>query len=279
MIAVAGASGNLGKRIVVALRARGADVVALVRDPAKAKDLDARVIAIDLAKPDELAAALAGATCVVSALQGLGDVIVDAQTGLLEAAVAAGVPKFIPSDFATDFTQLPAGENRNFDLRRAFHKRLEDAAIAPTSIYNGAFAEILTYNAPLYQVKTRTVGYWDDAEHPIDFTTMDDTAAFTAAAALDPTTPAALHCASFRITARELAERTGFSLQRLGGRAELDALIQRERAAHPEGEHETFPGWQRLMYTRSMITAPVEPLDNARYPDLAWTPLEGVLTA
>jgi uncharacterized protein YbjT (DUF2867 family) len=279
MIAVAGATGNLGKRIVKALRARGADVVALVRDPAKAKDLDARVVAIDLARPDELAAALAGATCVVSAGQGLGDVIVDAQTGLLEAAVAAGVPKLIPSDFATDFTKLPAGDNRNFDLRRAFHKRLEDAAIAPTSIFNGAFAEILTYNAPLYRVKTKTVGYWDDADHPIDFTTMDDTAAFTAAAALDPTTPAALHCASFRISARELAERSGFALERLGSLDELAAMIQRERAAHPEGEHEVFPGWQRLMYTRSMSSAPVEPLDNARYPELVWTPLERVIKA
>lgn len=274
MIAVAGATGNLGKRIVKALRARGAEVIALVRNADKAKDLDAKVVAIDLAKPEAIP--LEGVTCVVSALQGLGDIIVDAQTGLLEAAARAGVARFIPSDFSTNFTHLPAGDNRNFDLRRAFHKRLADAAIAPTSIFNGAFAEILTYNAPLYQPKTQSVGYWGDADHPIDFTTMDDTAAFTAAAALDPKAPAALHCASFRITARQLAAKTGFALERLGSADELAALIQRERAAYPAGEHEVFPPWQRLMYTRSMITAPAEPLDNARY-DVAWTPLERVI--
>jgi hypothetical protein len=40
-----------------------------------------------------------------------------------EGAIAAGVPRFIPSDFSADFTKLPAGENRNFDLRRAFQKK------------------------------------------------------------------------------------------------------------------------------------------------------------
>ena len=41
------------------------------------------------------------------------------------AAVDAGVPRFIPSDFAIDFTKIPEGGNRNLDLRREFHRRLE----------------------------------------------------------------------------------------------------------------------------------------------------------
>jgi len=63
----------------------------------------------------------------VSALAGLRDVIVEAQTVLLDAAIKAGVPRFIPSDDSIDFTKFPAGENRNLDLRREFHQRLDKA--------------------------------------------------------------------------------------------------------------------------------------------------------
>ena len=87
---------------------------------------------------------------MVSAIQGsAARVIVDAQSVLLDAAIAAGVPRFIPSDFSADFTKLSAGENRNFDLRRAFHERLDKASIAATSILNGAFSELLTLCMPL----------------------------------------------------------------------------------------------------------------------------------
>jgi hypothetical protein len=56
----------------------------------------------------------------VSALNGLHDVIIGRQSRLLEAAVLARVPRFIPSDFSADFTKTQLGQNRNFDLRREF---------------------------------------------------------------------------------------------------------------------------------------------------------------
>ncbi len=92
------------------------------------------------------------------------------------AAVAAGVPRFIPSDFASDYTKLAPGDNRNFDLRREFKALLDQAPIAATSILNGAFGEILGYNIPLLDFKQQQVSYWEGADWPIDFTTMDDTA-------------------------------------------------------------------------------------------------------
>lgn len=69
----------------------------------------ATIVEVDYNNASELTAACAGGACVVSALSGLADVIVDVQTALLNAAVAAGVPRFIPSDFAIDFTKLPPG--------------------------------------------------------------------------------------------------------------------------------------------------------------------------
>jgi len=149
-IVVAGASGNLGGRIVKALVERGAAVKALVRGgtaPEKIerlRKLGAAIATVELGSVVQTAAACAGAACVVSALAGLRDVIVDSQASLLGATVAAGVPRFIPSDYSIDFTKLPAGLNRNLDLRREFHERLDQASISATTIFNGAFAEMLT---------------------------------------------------------------------------------------------------------------------------------------
>jgi NmrA-like family len=288
-IAVAGATGDLGKRITRALIARGAKVIALSRKGSPADKqaavaaLGATVATVDPSSAADLAKATEGASCVVSAVQGLRDVIIDAQTALLEAAIASKVPRFIPSDFSTDFTQQAPGENRNFDLRREFHTRLDKAAIVGTAIFNGAFAEILTYNVPLLDFANKRIGYWGDADWRIDFTTMDDTAAFTAAAAMDEKAPAALRIASFQLSAQELQAftaqvmKTPYELVRMGSRDELAAYNKRERAAHPEGEREIMPTWQRTQYSQSMITAHHAALDNARYPDLKWTSLETLL--
>ncbi|TGD82791.1 NmrA family NAD(P)-binding protein [Hymenobacter wooponensis] len=289
-IVVAGATGNLGGRIVQALLDRGASVRAIVRaesDPGKVAQLTQRgaeVLQVDMADVAALTEACTGADCVVSAVAGLHDVIVEGQRVLLQAAVAAGVPRFIPSDFSSDFTKIPPGQNRNFDLRREFKTHLDEAPIAATSILNGGFGELLNYGMPLLDFKQQQVGYWEDADWRIDFTTMNDTAAFTAAAALDDSTPRLLRIASFQISPRELAavaEEAGrgtFRLVQLGSRADLAGHIQRARAANPAGEQELYANWQQMQYMLSMFSVQNDPLDNGRYPDVPWTSAYEVLT-
>jgi nucleoside-diphosphate-sugar epimerase len=291
-IVVAGATGNLGGRIARALLERGASVRALVR-PCAARDKLERlqrfgvtIANVDLSSASQVALACSGAACVVSALAGLRDVIVEAQTVLLDAAVKAGVPRFIPSDFSIDFTKFPPGENRNLDLRREFHKRLDKASIRPTTIFNGAFTEMLTGQMPLILFKPKRVLYWGDADQRMDFTTIDDTAAFTASAALDPSTPRFLRIAGDQLSARELtvvvSEVTGkeFRLLRAGGLGMLGALIKVARTITP-GEKELYPAWQGMQYMRNMFDgrAKLDPLDNNRYPGIHWTTAREVLSA
>ena len=289
---VAGAAGNLGRRIAKNLRERGAGVTALVRpgtaperlEPLRA--LGATIASVDLADAAAVARAASGAACVVSALNGLADVIVETQTVLLEAAVQAGVQRFIPSDFSIDFTGLPPGRNRNLDLRREFHRRLEQRPIAATTVFCGAFAELLTGPMPLVLFRPRRVLYWGDADQRMDFTTEDDTAAFTARAALDPSAPRFLRIAGDQLSARELAavasEVTGerFRLLRAGGLGMLGAVIAVARAIAPGGG-EPFPAWQGMQYMRDMFDgrAKLAPLDNDRYPGLRWTTARDVLMA
>jgi len=291
-IVVAGATGNLGGRIARALVERGASVRALVRHGTarerleRLQELGVATACVNLGNASEATGACSGASCVVSALQGLRDVIVETQTVLLEGAVKAGVPRFIPSDYSLDFTKLPAGENRNFDLRREFHRRLDKAPISATTIYNGAFADMLTGQMPLILFRLKRVLYWGDADQRMDFTTMDDTAAFTASAALDPSTPRFLRIAGDQLSARELAavvsEVTGerFRLFRAGGLGMLGALIKVARTLTP-GENELYPAWQGMQYMRNMFDgrASLEPLDNDRYPGIRWTTARDVLSA
>jgi nucleoside-diphosphate-sugar epimerase len=291
-IVVAGATGNLGGRIARALLERGASVRALVRHGAgpdklgRLQELGATIASVDLNSASQVTPACSGASCVVSALQGLRDVIVETQTALLDAAVRAGVPRFIPSDYSIDFTKLPPGENRNFDLRRDFHARLAQTSISATTIFNGAFADMLTGQMPLILFKLKRVLYWGDADQRMDFTTIDDTAAFTASAALDPSTPRFLRVAGDQLSARELTvivsevTRERFRLFRAGGLGMLGALIKAARVVAP-GEKELYPAWQGMQYMRNMFDgrAKLEPLDNDRYPGIRWTTVRDVLSA
>jgi nucleoside-diphosphate-sugar epimerase len=290
-IVVAGATGNLGGRITRALLERGASVRALVRNSTprdkvdRLQGLGVAIASVDFSSASQVAPACAGASCVVSALAGLRDVIVEAQTVLLDAAIEAGVPRFIPSDYSIDFTKFPPGENRNLDLRREFHQRLDKAPIRATTIFNGAFAEMLTGQMPLILFKRERVLYWGDADQRMDFTTMDDTAAFTASAALDPSTPRFLRIAGDQLSARELAavvsEVTGkkFRLFRAGGLGALGMLIKVAHTVAP-GEKELYPAWQGMQYMRNMFDgrAKLQPLDNDHYPGFRWMTARDVLS-
>jgi nucleoside-diphosphate-sugar epimerase len=289
---LAGATGDLGFRIARELLKRGATVRALVRpgnirpEVTELQDLGAEIATVDFNSVTALTKACAGAACVVSALSGLREVIVDTQKRLLDAAVAAGVPRFIPSDYCIDYTKLPAGSNRNLDLRREFNQRLDQAPIQATSILNGMFTDLLTGQAPVVLFGMKRVLYYGDADQPLDFTTTANTAEFTAAAALDPTTPRYLRIAgevaSIRGLQKAATAATGqpFKLLRVGGLWVLGTMITVTKTLMPASD-DVFPPWQGMQYLHNMFTGlpKLTPLDNARYPEIRWTPVREVLTA
>ena len=149
---------------------------------ARLRELGATPAAADPGDVDALAAVSEGAAVVVSTLTGLREVVLDRQSALLGAAVRAGVPRFIPSGFSADFTRTQPGHNRNFDLRREFGGRADRASIQVTSVLNGAFMDMLGAEMPIIQPRLRRVLHWGQADQPLDVTTKDDTAAYTAAA-------------------------------------------------------------------------------------------------
>lgn len=287
-VLLVGVGGDLGGRIARALVARGADVRALVRVGVKPGNFPPGVtpVTVDYGDPRSLANACHGAACVVSALNGLEPVILEAQGRLLDATVASGVPRFIPSDFSLDFTRTRPGDNRNLDLRRHFMDRVDRTPIRATSILNGAFADLLTGEAPIVLQRPRRILYWGDADQPLDFTAKDDVARFTAAAALDSEAPRILRIAGDTVTPRVLAtlmtDLTGrpFGLWRAGGLKRLSLLIRIARAVKPASDA-VFPAWQGMQYLRDMASGRgrLLPLDNDRYGQMPWIGARTTLAA
>ena len=284
IILVAGATGNLGSMISLALVKRGAVVKALVRndsDIAKTsilKDAGIEVIPVNYDDVENLRKACEGVNCLVSALAGLSDVILATQKNLLDAALSAGVKRFIPSDFCTDYNALIPGENRNFDLRREFKEHIDKTDISTTSIFNGAFADILKYNTPILNLKNKTIGYWGDkADWKLDFTTVKNTAAFTSEVALQEQTPRNLHIASFQISPKILSEliesitRQTYTVHKLGEMDQFSDSIKLQRASNPSGEMELYSKWQQSQYLYSMYSTQHSVIDNNSYGNLEWT--------
>lgn len=292
IIVVAGATGNLGERITTALLEQGAEVRAIIRKgtdlrkKSHLEQLGAKVIEVDMSNVEEVAAACVGASCVVSALAGLREVVIDTQKLLLDAAVKAGVPRFIPSDYSIDFTKFPDGNNRNLDWRREFHTYLDKAPIKATSIYCGGFMDMLTGQMPMIMFKQALVMYWGHPDHPMVLTTVADTATFTAHAALDPSTPRSLWIAGDQSTPRDIqtqmTELTGkkFRFFRSGGQGFLNLLIKVIRKLAP-GKNELYPAWQGMQYMSNMIDdrSRLDRIDNDRYPGMKWTTTRELLAA
>lgn len=288
-IVVAGATGDLGQRVVRALAERGAHVIALVRPGterprlAGLRNSNTTITPVSLDDAQGLGRAIAGSVCVVSTLNGLEEVIIGQQGRLLEAAVAAGVPRFIPSDYCLDYTRTRPGDNRNLDLRRRFATQLDAADISVTSILNGGFLELLEGDAPIV-LPGRRVLCFGDAQQALDFTAKDDVAAFTADATLDPHTPRFLRIAGNSLSPAQIAslltELSGqhYRTLRPGNIGTLSAIIGVVRALTPASE-KPFPAWQGMQYLRDMMSGrgKLLNLDNDRYGQREWASVRDTL--
>lgn len=307
IVVVAGANGALGKLVCEALVEKatrdGSNVLVrgLVRKSIRNSAASAastgdgsstgklKIEFVDYENMSDLSRACDGAHCVVSALQGLEDVIIDAQSRLLKASIDNGVHRFVPSDFSGDFTKLPEGSHRNFDLRRRFHRvaeamfTRENSTIEFTSIFQGGFTELLGSGWVLFDYKKLQVGYFGSPDDPMEYTTWKNTAEYTACVALDDRpTPRSLAIAGQRMTptqAQQIAKivtDTDFALKRLMSVRMLGWLIAILRVVKPGKKGEVMPLWVAMQYGYCGALGLMSPvrLDNDRYPEIVWEGVE-----
>jgi len=291
-VAVAGATGELGRLITLELRKLDKPTMALIRPgtvASRTHDLraaGATLVEVDMNDVAALTEKLRGALCLVSALNGLKDVMDGMQSTLLDAAVAAGVPRFIPSDFSLDFTKTTPGKNRNLDLRRDFHQKLNQSGIAWTSVLNGAFMELLRGDMPVINQASRRVAYLGtNDEVKMDFTLIPDVATFTARVAADPSEslPRYVRVRGDAVSARDLARIMSrlkgqtYTTRWMGPIWMLRLISSVMRFFARDGP--VFPAWQGMQYTADLFEGKghFKAVDNSRHGGFAATAVEEFL--
>jgi uncharacterized protein YbjT (DUF2867 family) len=201
MVLVVGGTGDLGARVVRALRNRDVDVRCLVRvgsDATELRRLGAEVVDGDLTDPPSLAAACAGVETVVTSATTIGRHLAGRRSPsmdevdrvgtlhLVDAAEQAGVERFVYVSYAG----VDAGIG--FPLERAklaVEHRLASSPMTVCVVRPDAFQEI--HLAPLgrFDVAAGKVAVFGRGDCPHRWVATDDVAALVAAVTVEADPP------------------------------------------------------------------------------------------
>ncbi|KAK2040868.1 NmrA-like family protein [Colletotrichum somersetense] len=219
-VAVVGGSGNLGPSIVGALLAGGFEVTALSRKESSATfPPEVNVKKIDLKSVDEVTEAFKGQDAVVSIVGTAG---YGSQKTLADAAVAAKVQRFIPSEFGvntrvvrdTKIGGILAPKIQLVDHLIEISQR--NSSFTWTGISAGPFYDYV-YGGRLlgFDIENKTVDIFDSGNEPVSPSTLEFIGKSVAGVLknLEATANKYIKVASFTTTQRELLklleEKTG----------------------------------------------------------------------
>ena len=217
-----------------------------------------------------------GVDIVVSAVIGNKQNILTGQLNLIEAAVAQGVRRMIPSDYSIDYRKLNSGTHYSLDIRKKIYSALKGSRLNYTLILSGmAMESLFTPFLNIFDFNAGTFNYWGDGETLFATTTIEDTARYVAEAALDvEMSNVALRVAGSVLSMKELLtnyERiTGNTLTQrwLGSVADLRAETEKLKA------HASSPNdFLTEQYLLAMVSGKgkFNTIQNSRYPDIVPT--------
>ncbi len=180
-IAITGATGQLGRLAIAALKTRapGARLVALVRDPAKAADLGIEARAFDYTDPASLQAPLNGIDVLVLISSNDFNDRAGQHRNVIAAAKAAGVGRIV-------YTSILKGDRSPMILAQdhaATEAALAASGMVATLLRNGWYTENYTGNLAGALAAGAIVGV--NAEGPVAPATRADFAEAIAVAASD----------------------------------------------------------------------------------------------
>ncbi|TGJ83637.1 hypothetical protein E0Z10_g5123 [Xylaria hypoxylon] len=199
LVLVAGATGNIGQKIIGSLLRRGHRVRALARSPEKLSAattarLEKFVKSSAYYDVPALEAACAGVDAVICAYNGSPELKVEGQLLLLRAAERGGVRVYVSASWNSDWRNQSLGDHENYDPYHCFRRLAElSSAVRPHFIISGILAEVL-FSAPervsfspknhgVWDPEAKRVEIWGDADRKWQWTSEADAAEFAVAIA------------------------------------------------------------------------------------------------
>ncbi|KGO74774.1 hypothetical protein PITC_083830 [Penicillium italicum] len=217
-VAITGASGNLGPAVLKELLAAGFDVTVLTRQGNdKAIDSRARVVQVDYESLDSLKAALSGQDVVVSTLN-VGAVPKSTHLRLIDAAVATGVKRFIPSEYGCDTTKPIVAKLPVFGDKVSVQEHLKNVAqksgLSYSLLITGPFLDWGLKNGFILNTDGPATLY-DGGDRRFSTTTLAGIGKGVVGIInnLDATKNLAVYIEEARVTQNELLELSGKSIE------------------------------------------------------------------
>ncbi|KAK9234995.1 hypothetical protein V1525DRAFT_21110 [Lipomyces kononenkoae] len=175
-VAITGASGNLGPHVLKALIDANFQVTVLTRSRKPgAYDASIRVVEVDFTSVESLTAALNGIDGPVSTL---GPAVTESQTVLIDAAIAAGVKRFIPSDYGSCSTNPKLKDHpiyaQMFTVRQYLQDKAKAGNLAWTVLVCGAFLEFLLDMPMMLDFENHKATLYDEGDNRISSTSLSN---------------------------------------------------------------------------------------------------------
>jgi len=178
-VAIAGATGNLGPAVLNALLEAGFQVVVLSRKDSSSTDSLPQHPNQTITKVDYFD--IAGLTTVLEAtnvvVSTLASKALDTQKPLIDASVAAGLKRYLPSDFGSDLhnplnQKLPVFKGK-VDTHHYLEKlAAENSHFSYTYTYNNAFLDWGLKVGFTVNPKEHSATLWDGGDVSISMTTL-----------------------------------------------------------------------------------------------------------
>ncbi|KAF9890001.1 hypothetical protein FE257_006681 [Aspergillus nanangensis] len=178
-VALAGATGSLGSAVLKELLAARVSVTILSRKGSKSA---AKLLAnpnhivkeVDYSVEEDVTAALAGIDVVVSTL---ATESISTQSTLINAAIAARVKRFIPSEFGCDTANLRARRMPVYAQKvqiqdTLVEKARQNTTFSYTFMFNGAFLDWGIQVGFLMNAKHHTATLYDGGNEPFSATRL-----------------------------------------------------------------------------------------------------------
>lgn len=210
-VAIAGATGNVGPAVLDQLSQAGFELTVLTRKDSNSNvHKGAKVVKVDYESLDDLKQALSGHDVVVSTLN-VGAVPRDIHIRLVDAAAAAGVKRFIPSEYGADTTNSKAANLPVFADKLAVQEHLKKSGLTYSLLYTGPFLDWGIKVGFLLDLSSPVTTLYDNGENKFSTTTLADVGRGIVGIInnLDDTKNKPVYVSSATVTQKQLLELSG----------------------------------------------------------------------